>query len=61
MSEHISKAQIEVWEWKNTLHEEIKNMPIENGLRYLVAKGAQVRKELDKNKKTSSEHKLTGK
>jgi len=35
----IPKAQREVWEWKQTLNEEIKNMSLADGLNYLLEKG----------------------
>ena len=38
METKISKAQIEVWDWKDTLFEEIKNIPKLERLKYLNAK-----------------------
>ena len=38
MKANISKAQLEVWEWKNALHEEIKDMELDKGLEYLLNK-----------------------
>ncbi|MBI5216491.1 MAG: hypothetical protein HY960_12140 [Ignavibacteriae bacterium] len=38
MNEHISKAQREVWDWKNELHNEIKDMELEKGIEYLLKK-----------------------
>ena len=34
----ISKSQIEVWDWKESIHEEIKDYSIENGLKYILNK-----------------------
>ena len=47
----VSKAQIEVWEWKQALHDEIKDLPLEEGLHHILAKGARLRKELEKSGK----------
>jgi hypothetical protein len=46
----IPKAQREVWEWKQTLYEEIKNMSMADGLSYLLEKG----------RKTALRHKQAG-
>ncbi|MBI3193939.1 MAG: hypothetical protein HYZ34_05635 [Ignavibacteriae bacterium] len=48
MKPNISKAQLEVWEWKNALHEEIKNMGLEEGLDYLLKKSRKVALEMKK-------------
>lgn len=56
----ISKAQLEVWEWKHTLHEEIKDMPLEEGIRYILEKGASVRKELYASGKRPSSSRKKG-
>lgn len=40
--ENVSKAQIEVWEWKEALYQEVKDMSIGDALDYLVRKGAEV-------------------
>jgi len=34
----VSKSQQEVWEWKQNLYEEIKNMSTAKGLNYLLKK-----------------------
>ncbi|EDN70770.1 hypothetical protein BGP_2937 [Beggiatoa sp. PS] len=39
----IPKAQQEVWEWKQNLYEETKNMSTTEGLSYLLKKGEQFR------------------
>lgn len=38
-AQKISKSQQEVWEWKENLYEEIKNMSTAEGLNYLLKKG----------------------
>lgn len=35
---NISKAQIEVWEWKESLYEELKNIPENKRLDYIHRK-----------------------
>ena len=34
----ISKSQIEVWNWKKSIHEEIKDLRLEDGLKYIIDK-----------------------
>lgn len=34
----VSKAQLEVWEWKDKLYNEVKNMNSKEALKYLVKK-----------------------
>lgn len=43
----ISKAQLEVWAWKEALHDEIKDMPLTEGLHHIIKKGSDYRKELE--------------
>ena len=38
MESKVSKAQEEVWEWKDSLFEELKNIPKENRLKYIRKK-----------------------
>jgi hypothetical protein len=38
METKISKAQIEVWDWKDSLYEEIKNIPKLERLKFLKDK-----------------------
>ena len=51
METKISKAQLEVWEWKSALHEEIKEMELDKGLDFLLNKAERVAAELKKVKK----------
>lgn len=38
MQAKISKAQTEVWEWKEKLYEELKNIPSSERIGYLMKK-----------------------
>ena len=38
MKINISKSQIEVWEWKESLFEELKNIPKEKRLEFIRKK-----------------------
>ena len=38
MESKVSKAQIEVWEWKDSLFEELKNIPKEQRLKFIREK-----------------------
>ncbi|MCK9422756.1 MAG: hypothetical protein M0Q38_09165 [Bacteroidales bacterium] len=44
MEANTSKAQLEVWEWKNTLHEELKTVPKSERLKFIKEK---VRKTIE--------------
>ena len=37
-SKNISKAQIEVWNWKESINNEIKNLEIKEGLKLILQK-----------------------
>ena len=39
----ISKSQIEVWEWKESIHEEVKDLSIEDGLKYIIKKSIKTK------------------
>ncbi len=47
MKTNISKTQLEVWDVKESLHNEIKDMSIENGIEYLLHKASETRKRLE--------------
>jgi hypothetical protein len=38
METKVSKAQIEVWDWKESLYEELKNIPKLERLNYIKGK-----------------------
>jgi len=48
MEAKISKAQLEVWEWRESLHEELKNIPETERLNYIHEK---VKSSVDRLKK----------
>jgi hypothetical protein len=39
----ISKSQIDVWEWKESIHEEVKDLNIEDGLKYIIKKSIKTK------------------
>ncbi len=41
IKDNISKAQIEVWDWKNSLYEEIKDIPDFQKIDYIHKKTAE--------------------
>jgi hypothetical protein len=51
----ISKAQIEVWEIRERLYDEIKDMSVEDALKYITGRakiaGDEYRKMIDERKK----------
>lgn len=46
MKTKISKAQLEVWEWKEELQEQIKNLPKGEQIRFIQNQTAQTIQEL---------------
>ena len=38
MESKVSKAQEEVWEWKDSLYEELKNIPKKDRLKFISRK-----------------------
>ncbi len=56
MNKDISKAQMEVWAWKQVLHDEIKDLPLEVGIHHILAKGARLREELEQSGKLKVHH-----
>jgi hypothetical protein len=50
MESNVSKAQTEVWEWKNNLYEELKDIPRNLRLKYIKDKVRDVFEELQKEK-----------
>ncbi|MBI3195467.1 MAG: hypothetical protein HYZ34_13535 [Ignavibacteriae bacterium] len=61
MNENISKAQKEVWDWKNELHNDIKDMELEKGIEYLLKKAELVANKFEQEgllKKRKSEQEL---
>jgi hypothetical protein len=55
MKTKVSKAQIEVWDWKETLYEELKNIPKLERLNYIKSKVNVTVRSLKKKKTARSE------
>ena len=53
MEPKTSKAQIEVWEWKEKLYEEIKNLPASDRISYLLRKVHSTVSKLKERKKNN--------
>jgi len=51
MKSKDSKAQKEVWEWKELLYEEIKNVPPNLQLKYIHQKVKKILEDINKKKK----------
>ena len=49
--ENISKAQLEVWEWKQRAYEELQNIPREKWMDYISNKTQPIIEEIMKRKK----------
>ena len=53
MKGKISKAQIEVWEWKEQLSDVIRKLPNKERVRYLKDKSSKVVENLRKRNKVA--------
>jgi hypothetical protein len=47
-TEHISKAQLEVWEWKQKAYEQIKDMPLDKGIEFIMQQTRELANEISK-------------
>jgi hypothetical protein len=54
MKTKISKAQLEVWEWKEKLSEELKHLPVEEWMKYLRKKTANTFRKTHKKPKKAA-------
>ena len=50
METKVSKAQIEVWDWKESLYEELKNIPKLERLNYIKSKVSDSILKINKKK-----------
>jgi vacuolar-type H+-ATPase subunit E/Vma4 len=50
MKANVSKSQMEVWEWKERLHEELKSVPEKERLKYIRNKVKNTVKQLKADK-----------
>ena len=57
MKHKISKAQLEVWEWKEKSYEEIKGLPAEERIAYIQKKAQAVLDEYFSRKNVVAEPK----
>ncbi len=55
METEASKSQIEVWEWKEALFEDLKDIPKEKRLKFIREK---VRKTLEQIRQASKDHQV---
>jgi hypothetical protein len=51
MESKTSKAQLEVWEWKEKAYNEIKDMPLDKAIKYILEKTKKTADELDQKRK----------
>ena len=54
MEAKISNAQLEVWEWKNNLYEEIKDIPRFKKLKYIKKKVSILIEQIKKEKQIAN-------
>ena len=54
MKAKVSKAQLEVWEWKERAYNQIKDMSLEKGIDFIMQQTKQLADELKKRRKAKS-------
>ena len=50
MEAKISKAQLEVWEWKEKLSNELLKIPVKDRSKYIADKAKRARKRIEESK-----------
>ena len=50
MEAKISKAQLEVWEWKEKLSSELLKIPVKDRAKYITEKAKKARKRIEDSK-----------
>ena len=51
MESKISKAQIEVWEWKKSAYDQIKDLPMEDQMKFIIAQTRKTIKQIKESKR----------
>jgi hypothetical protein len=46
METKVSKAQLEVWEWKEKAYQQIKDMPLDKAIEFIVRQSKPVADEI---------------
>ena len=54
MEAKVSKAQLEVWEWKEKAYDQIKDMSLEKGIEFIMQQTKQISDEIKKKRKAKS-------
>ena len=52
MAYNISKAQQEVWEWKEKAYEQIKDMPMKKALEFILENTSDIIEQIKKKQST---------
>lgn len=51
METKISKAQLEVWEWKEKAYQQIKDMPMDKAIEFIIRQTSSAARELYEKRK----------
>ena len=54
MEHKISKAQLEVWEWKEKAYEQIKDMPLKKALEFILKNTREIVAQIKRGQNTPS-------
>lgn len=54
MKAKVSKAQLEVWDWKEKAYNQIKDMSLEKGIDFIMQQTKQLADELKKKRRTKT-------
>jgi len=57
MKAKVSKAQLEVWDWKEKAYNQIKDMSLEKGIEFIMQQTKQLADDLRKKRKGKTKSK----
>ncbi len=57
MKAKVSKAQLEVWEWKEKAYNQIKDMSLEKGIDFIMQQTKQIADEIRRKRKEKTKSK----
>lgn len=54
METKVSKAQTEVWKWKDKAYKQIRKMPLDKGIEFILKQTQKTVEELERKRKSKS-------
>ena len=56
MEAKVSKAQLEVWEWKEKAYSQVKDMPLDKAIGFFIQQAKPIADELTHKRKLWKKH-----